>query len=96
MNFFNEYKYLSMSKNPYCCPVSKENLEAVDSGLISPHGAHYPFLTAKTVNPIPVFIDESMLSGGDKISRAMYKKDDAELVYENFLICSLMNFSCIQ
>ncbi len=39
----------------------------------------------EAVNPIPVFIDEKMLSGGDKISQAMYKKDNAESAYENFL-----------
>lgn len=71
--------------DPYCCPFSKESLSAVDSGLIGVHGVHYPFLKAEVPNKIPVFIDEKMLSGGDKISQAMYKKNDAESAYENFL-----------
>lgn len=74
-----------MLNNPYCCPLSKEVLHAVGSGLISSQGVHYPFLNAETANPIPIFLDEKMLSGGDKISQAMYKKDDAESSYENFL-----------
>ncbi len=74
-----------MPNNPYVCPLSKQSLRTVESGLIDASGKHYPFLKAGMINQIPVFIDESMLSGGDKISQAMYKKDDAESVYENFL-----------
>jgi ubiquinone/menaquinone biosynthesis C-methylase UbiE len=74
-----------MLKNPYCCPLSKEKLHTATSGLIGVYGKHYPFLNVEFANPIPVFIDEKMLSEGDKISQAMYKKDDAESVYENFL-----------
>lgn len=74
-----------MLNNPYCCPISKEVLRTVESGLISVHGVRYPFLNTKTANPIPIFIEEKMLSGGDKISQAMYKKDNAESSYENFL-----------
>lgn len=74
-----------MFSNPYCCPLTKESLRVVGSGLTGVHGVHYPFLEAKITNKIPVFIDEKMLSGGDKISQAMYKKDDAESAYENFL-----------
>lgn len=74
-----------MLNNPYCCPLSKETLRMTESGLTSIHGVHYQFLSVGATNPIPVFIDEKMLSGGDKISQAMYKKDDAESVYENFL-----------
>lgn len=73
-----------MLNNPYCCPLSKESLHTVDSGLIGDN-VHYPFLKAEAPNKIPVFIDEEMLSGGDKISQAMYKKDNAETAYENFL-----------
>ena len=74
-----------MPKNPYCCPISKERLRMLDSGLVGEHGVHYPFLDAEIVNKIPIFIDENQLSGGDRISQVMYKKDDAESAYENFL-----------
>lgn len=74
-----------MPENPYCCPRSKESLREVGSGLIGAHGVHYPFLKVEILNKIPVFIDANDLSGGDKVSRAMYQKDDAELAYENFL-----------
>ena len=82
-----------MFNNTYFCPVSKESLRAVDSGLIGPNGVHYPFLHLGTVNPIPVFVDESMLSGEDKLSYAMYKKDDAESIYENFLAWLFATFN---
>jgi len=74
-----------MLNNPYCCPLSKESLRTVASGLIGVHGEYYPFLNAGIANPVPVFIDDKMLSGGDNISQAMYKKDDAESAYENYL-----------
>jgi len=74
-----------MLKNPYFSPLTKERLRKVTSGLTGADGEHYPFLNVEAVNPIPVFIDEKMLSGGDKISQAMYKKDNAESAYENFL-----------
>lgn len=74
-----------MHKNPYCCPLSKQKLLVEESGLIGPSGTHYPFLKVLATNPIPVFIEEKLLSGGDKISQVMYKKDDAESVYDNFL-----------
>src|SRR5210317_952281 len=76
-----------MLKNPYFSPFSKKRLRKVESGLIGADEEHYPFLNVDVgdVNPIPVFIDEKMLSGGDKISQAMYKKDNAESAYENFL-----------
>jgi SAM-dependent methyltransferase len=74
-----------MLNNPYCCPLSKENLRAIDSGLKGANDLHYPFLKTEGSNKIPVFIDEKMLTGGDKISQAMYKIDDAESAYENFL-----------
>ena len=74
-----------MSKNPYCDPVSKEKLAETESGLVGQNGERYPFLNVAIANKIPVFIDEKSLSGGDKISQTMYKKDDAESIYENFL-----------
>jgi len=74
-----------MLKNPYFSPLTKERLRKVTSGLAGADGEHYPFLNVEAVNPIPVFIDEKMLSGGDKISQTMYKKDNAESAYENFL-----------
>lgn len=74
-----------MLKTPYCCPSTKEKLIIEDFGLSDSQGAHYPFLNLRVPNPIPVFIDEKLLSGGDKISQIMYKKDDAESFYENFL-----------
>jgi SAM-dependent methyltransferase len=75
-----------MPKNPYVCPLSKTELRVQDSGLVDDHGKRYPFLkNTVTVNPIPIFIDEDMVSGGDAVSQAMYKKVDAEFFYENFL-----------
>lgn len=74
-----------MFENPYCCPQTKENLREDSSGLIGVHGENYPFLNVDIINKIPVFIDEKMLSEGDKISQAMYTKGDAESVYENFM-----------
>lgn len=74
-----------MLSNPYCCPHSKESLRLADSGLIGDHGVFYPFLEVEIANRIPVFIDADKLSGGDKISQAMYRKGDAESAYENFL-----------
>jgi SAM-dependent methyltransferase len=75
-----------MPKNPYVCPLSKTELCVQDSGLVDTHGKQYPFLkNTVTVNPIPVFIDENLVSGGDAVSQAMYKKVDAEFFYENFL-----------
>lgn len=74
-----------MRNTPYCCPLSKERLQEMDSGLIGAHGTYYPFLKTEGSKKIPVFINEKNLSGGDKISQAMYKKDDAESAYENFL-----------
>jgi ubiquinone/menaquinone biosynthesis C-methylase UbiE len=75
-----------MKKNPYICPLSKGELRAEFSSLIGANGENYSFIkNVDTYNPIPVFIDENMLSGGDRLSQAMYKKDDAESVYENFL-----------
>lgn len=78
-------RQLFMPKSRYCCPASKESLDTVSSGLVGTNGVHYRFLDVETPNKIPVFIDEKMLSGGDRISRTMYKKDNAESMYENFL-----------
>jgi ubiquinone/menaquinone biosynthesis C-methylase UbiE len=64
----------------------------VDSGLIGANGLHYPFLKIESPIKIPVFIDDKMLSGGDKISQTMYKKDDAESAYENFLTWLFQTF----
>lgn len=83
-----------MLKNPYICPLSKKPLQVLDSGLIDDHGKQYPFLkTTAVINPIPVFIDENLVSGGDAISQAMYKKVDAELFYENFLTWLFKTFN---
>jgi ubiquinone/menaquinone biosynthesis C-methylase UbiE len=76
---------MSMLNNPYRCPSSKEELRMATSGLVGEHGAYYPFLNVAIANPIPVFIDEALLSEKEKISRAMYKQDNAESTYENFL-----------
>lgn len=81
-----------MLKNPYCCPSTKEKLIIENSGLSDSQGEHYPFLNVQASNPIPVFIDEKLLSGGDRISQIMYKKDDAESFYENFLIWLFATF----
>jgi ubiquinone/menaquinone biosynthesis C-methylase UbiE len=81
-----------MLENRFCCPLSKQKLRRVASALIGDHGEHYPFLNVVIANPIPVFVDEKMLSGGDKFSQAMYKKDDAESVYENFLTWLFQTF----
>jgi ubiquinone/menaquinone biosynthesis C-methylase UbiE len=81
-----------MLKTPYCCPLTKEKLFIEGADLINSQGANYSFLNAKTANPIPVFIDEELLSGGDQISQIMYKKDDAESFYENFLIWLFATF----
>lgn len=81
-----------MLKTPYCCPLTKEQLFIEGTELINSQGAHYSFLNAQTANPIPVFIDEKLLSGGDQISQIMYKKDDAESFYENFLIWLFATF----
>lgn len=69
----------------YCCPLSKEKLFVADSGLSSLQGRGYPFLNADMINKIPVFIDEKLLSGGDKISQVMYSRDNSEQAYDNFL-----------
>jgi ubiquinone/menaquinone biosynthesis C-methylase UbiE len=74
-----------MSISQYCCPFSKEKLLTSDSGLSTQLGVHYPFLNVNMVNKIPVFIDDELLSGGDKISQVMYTKDNAEQAYDNFL-----------
>lgn len=75
-----------MSKNPYCSPLSKGELQATETSLVGTEGEHYTFLESVTAhNPIPIFVDDSLLVGGDRVSKLMYKKDDAELVYENFL-----------
>jgi ubiquinone/menaquinone biosynthesis C-methylase UbiE len=74
-----------MIESPYCCPLSKKKLHTSNAGLVGNHGEHYPYLKIEMANPIPVFIKDRKLSGGDKISQTMYKKDDAETVYENFL-----------
>lgn len=81
-----------MLNNPYICPLSKENLYEAVSGLSNGHGTYYPFLKIEVPNPVPIFVDEKLLSGGDKISQAMYKKNDAESVYENFLTWLFMTF----
>ncbi|MDP3009533.1 MAG: hypothetical protein Q8N30_10770 [Methylococcales bacterium] len=50
-----------MLKTPYVCPLSKTALQVLDAGLIDNNGKQYPFLKdATTINPIPVFIDESL------------------------------------
>ena len=83
-----------MLKTPYICPLSKTILHEMESGLVDDHGKHYPFLKhTATINPIPVFVDESIISGGDAISQAMYKKGDAEFIYENFLAWLFKTFN---
>jgi ubiquinone/menaquinone biosynthesis C-methylase UbiE len=82
-----------MHKSPYFSPYSNERLSKVASGLVGAEGEHYPFLKVESINKIPVFIDENLLSGGDKISQAMYKKNDAESSYENFLNWLLKTFN---
>lgn len=75
-----------MYKSPYCSPVSKGELQLTETNLTGANGEHYPFLkSVNVVNQIPIFVDDSLLVGGDRISKLMYKKDDAELIYENFL-----------
>lgn len=81
-----------MNANPYCCPQTKAILETLDSGLVRADGFLYPYLNADNEKKIPVFVDEKMLSGGDKVSRAMYRKDDAESTYENFLAWLFQTF----
>ena len=83
-----------MLKTPYICPLSKTILQALDTGLVDNDGKQYPFLkNAATINPIPVFIDDSLVSGGDAVSQAMYKKVDAEFFYENFLTWLFTTFN---
>lgn len=74
-----------MFENSYCCPVTKEALRVESDGLAGKQGVRYPYLNLDALNPIPVFIDESLLSGGDLVSQAMYRKADSEAMYENFL-----------
>lgn len=74
-----------MRDSPYYCPITKERLHVTATGLTGKNGIHYPFLPTNNSIEIPVFIDDNLLSGGDRISQGMYKKDDAEFAYENFL-----------
>lgn len=71
---------------PYLCPLTRQPLQERADGLVDAGGKHYPFLQGPgSCNPIPVFIDAELVSGGDAISQAMYRKVDAEVFYENFL-----------
>ena len=83
-----------MKDCPYICPLSKGELHSGNSGLAGVGGERYSYLlNIDSHNQIPVFIDESNLSSGDRISRTMYEKDDSEFVYENFLSWLFETFS---
>jgi SAM-dependent methyltransferase len=76
-----------MNRNfDYICPIKKTALNHSDIGLTRDDGLQYPYLAKiEGINPIPVFIDDNLASGGDAISQAMYRKADAEFFYENYL-----------
>ena len=82
-----------MSNSQYCHPLTKDDLFSNRDGLVGNNGECYPFLNSQFINKIPVFIDETLLSAGDIISNAMYRKSDAEGIYENFLAWLFKTFN---
>jgi len=82
-----------MPNSQYCHPLTKDNLYLNRDGLVGKNGECYLFLNSQFINKIPVFIDETLLSGGDIISNAMYKKSDSEVIYENFLVWLFKTFN---
>lgn len=82
----NSIETKPMTRNPYICPKTRQQLFADKSGLRRADGALFPYLPLPGAGPrVANFLEVQESGGPSKEPLQMYEADDSAEVYRNFL-----------